>query len=209
MERLRPGLCLGELGLSLDQICALIADSKLSRRALASQRVQLERQAARLAATMALIDRTIHDLQERRDMDPHEMFAVFGDFDPAEHEEEVKARWGRTDAYREYSRRASRYTKADWERIRDMNLAVTERMLDAFDRGVLPTSDEGMEIAERARLVIDQAFYPCSHEMHAALATGYLADPRFRAFYDHHRQGLAMWSSEAIRANAKRNAEPT
>lgn len=39
------------------------------------------------------------------------MFEVFGDFDPTEYAEEVKERWGDTDAYRE-SQRGLRLTTA-------------------------------------------------------------------------------------------------
>jgi len=55
-----------------------------------------------------------------------------------------------------------------------------------------------------ARLQIDQNFYPCSKQMHVALGDMYIADARFTAFYDQHREGLAAWFREAILANAKR-----
>ena len=139
-------------------------------------------------------------------MKPKEMFGVFGDFDPSKYEAEAKRRWGGMSEYAESVRRTSRYTAADWERIRDENAAVMERMVDAFDRGVRPTAPEAMGIAEAARLAIDRAFYPCSPEMHVVLAEGYVTDPRFRAFYDKQRDGLAAWFAEAIRANAGRAA---
>jgi hypothetical protein len=40
------------------------------------------------------------------------------------------------------------------------------------------------EAAERARLLIDGWFYPCSKAMHAELGRMYVADPRFAANYD-------------------------
>ncbi len=79
-------------------------------------------------------------------------------------------------------------------------------MVALFDLGVAPHDPRAMEAAERARLSIDRNFYPCSHEMHVGLGEMYVADPRFIAYYDQHRQGLARWFCDAIRANAERAA---
>ena len=43
---------------------------------------------------------------------------MFGDFDPDQYEEEVRERWGDTDAYRQSQQRTASYTKEDWQRIR-------------------------------------------------------------------------------------------
>jgi hypothetical protein len=40
--------------------------------------------------------------------------------------------------------------------------------------------------------------------MDAALAELYVTDPRCRASYDRHREGLAEYVAAAVRANAKR-----
>jgi hypothetical protein len=42
--------------------------------------------------------------------------------------------------------------------------------------------------------------------MHVHLGEMYVADARFTAYYDTHREGLAAWFCEAIRANANRSA---
>ena len=75
------------------------------------------------------------------------------------------------------------------------------KLISAFDRGIASDANEAMSIAEEARQIIDQAFYPCSLEMHRQLAEMYVVDERFRSHYNDQRQGLAAWFSEAIRAN--------
>ena len=127
---------------------------------------------------------------------------LFGDFGPAEYEAEVKERWGHTEAYKESARRIKRYTKADWKRIRDESAAGLARMVELFDQGVKPDDPRAMDVAEEARRTIDRNFYPCSHRMHVALGEGYVADPRFTAFYDKQRAGLARWLRASIQANA-------
>ena len=47
--------------------------------------------------------------------------------------------------------------------------------------------------------------YPCSSEMHCALADMYEADGRFAENIDKHGAGLTPFVSEAIRLNAQRN----
>ena len=66
---------------------------------------------------------------------PEERFEVFGDFDPDQHAAEAEQRWGDTDAYRESTRRAARYTKADWERIKAQGQAAIEQVVRAMQAG--------------------------------------------------------------------------
>lgn len=63
-------------------------------------------------------------------------------------------------------------------------------------------SVEAMAGAEAHRRQIDDAFYPCSYEMHTGLAEMYLADPRFTATYEKIAAGLAQYLHDAIEANA-------
>ncbi len=138
-------------------------------------------------------------------MTTEELFEVFGDFDPAQYEDEVKERWGDTDAYKESARRTARYTKEDWARHKAEGAELLARMVELFDASVSPESPDALEVAEATRLQIDTWFYPCSHQMHAALGDMYIADARFTAYYDEHRTGLAAWFREAIRSNARRH----
>jgi len=207
LERLQRILVYRELGFSLERIRELVSDPDSNRReALADQRRRTMDRIGELHALVDLIDRTLASIEEGTEMPPEEMLDVFGDFDPTRYRDEVEERWGETEAYRESARRTRTYTRDDWRRIRDENESLLDRLVDALDRGVHPTDAEAMDLAEEARLAIDRAFYPCSREMHAALAEGYTSDERFRAFYDNHRDGLAAWFADSIRANGTRNA---
>ena len=66
-----------------------------------------------------------------------------------------------------------------------------------------------MDLAEAARLQIDQWFYPCSPEMHRKLGEMYVADPRFTATYENMAPGMAAYVSAAIQANADRQERTT
>lgn len=106
---------------------------------------------------------------------------------------EAEERWGGSDAYRESQRRTSTYTKDDWVRMRGEQDDLEGRMAAAMAAG-----DSGLVMAEEHRQLIDRWFYPCSPEMHVALAEMYVADERFAAHYDRRAPGLAQWLRNAI-----------
>jgi len=135
-------------------------------------------------------------------MTNEEMLEVFGGFDPSRYEEEVKQRWGDTEAYRESSRRTSRYTKADWERIKQEGAEINDAFLALRRAGVPATSPEAGQVAERHRAHISRWFYECTPEIHAGLGQMYVADPRFTGSIDRAGPGLAAYMSQAIAARA-------
>ncbi len=136
-------------------------------------------------------------------MDKEEMFEVFGDFDPAEHEDEVKERWGDSDAYAASSQRTARYTKDDWKRQAEESDEINQRLADLFVTEMAPTASEALAVAEAHRLHIDRWFYPCSHEIHVGLGEMYVIDPRFTKFWDDYQPGLAVFARAAFQANAR------
>ena len=98
------------------------------------------------------------------------MFEGLEDFDHAQYEDEVKERWGDTDAYRESMRRTRRYGKDDWARIRVEGEGVFARLAELLADGAQAAGRAAMDLAEEHRCHIDRWFYPCSHEMHRCLA---------------------------------------
>lgn len=206
LDRLQTVLFFKELGFSLEEIRDLVEDPAFDRReALIVQRDLIAEQAIRYEAMLGLIDKTLASMEGGIRMNAQEKFEVFGDFDPDEYEDEVKERWGETDAYKESARRTARYTKEDWARFKaeseEINLAIVALM----DEGVPPTDPRAMDAVDRHRLQIDTWFYPCSHEMHSGLADMYIADPRFTATYEKIHEGMARYVHDAIKANLERS----
>jgi MerR family transcriptional regulator, thiopeptide resistance regulator len=205
LETLQQVLFYKELGFSLDDIRELMSDPAFDRReALLVQRELIAEQTLRLEALLDLIDRTIDATDGGVRMTKEEMFEVFGDFDPSEHENEARERWGDSDAYKESARRAARYTKQDWQRFKDESEEINAAVVELMDAGAPADDPRVMDALERARMQIDTWFYPCSREMHAGLGRMYIADPRFTATYEKIRPGLAQYMCDAILANAER-----
>lgn len=205
LERLQQVLFYKELGFGLEEIRELMTDERYDRRAvLEQQRELVAEQALRLDAMLDLIDKTIASLDGVVHMTKEEMFEVFGDFDPSEYEDEVKERWGDTDAYKESARRTKSYTKDDWKRFKAENEEITNAIAELMDEGVAPDDPRAMDAVDRHRQQIDQWFYPCSRRMQAELGKMYVADPRFTATYEKIRPGMAQYVCDAAQANAAR-----
>jgi hypothetical protein len=66
-----------------------------------------------------------------------------------------------------------------------------------------PEGPEGQRIAELHRQWLSFTWPTYSKEAHANLAEMYVADERFTAYYDQHREGAAQFLRDAIAAYAK------
>ncbi|MBM0224849.1 MerR family transcriptional regulator [Micromonospora sp. ATA51] len=203
LERLQLVRYYRELGFPLDEIAAILDDPGADPAAhLRRQHELLTGQIGKLQEMVAAIELAMEARRMGIQLTPEERFEVFGDFDPDAHAEEAEQRWGGTDAYRESTRRAARYSKEDWLRNKAENEDWGRRVAAVMDSGAPADSPAAMELAEEHRQLISRWFYECSYEIHTGLADMYVADPRFTAYYEKIRPGLAAYLSEAIHANA-------
>ncbi|SIN35156.1 MerR family transcriptional regulator [Micromonospora cremea] len=203
LERLQLVLYYRELGFPLEEIAAIIDDPAADPAAhLRRQHELLTVRIKRLQEMVTAIEFAMEASKLNIQLTPEERFEVFGDFNPEEHEAEAEQRWGDTDAYRESNRRASRYTKDDWLRIKAENEDWGRRIVAVLASGVPADSPEAMELAEEHRQIISRWFYECSYEVHTGLADMYMADERFTRHYENIAPGLAAYLNEAIHANA-------
>jgi len=208
--RLQQILIGRELGMPLEEIKRSLDDPDFDRRAaLERQRKELAARADRTAAMLRAVNAALATLTDEggrtmKEMSKEEITVLFDGFDPSLYEDEVKQRWGKTDAYKESAQRTSKYTQADWERYKAESHAIMTDAARLFHSGASAEGDEAMAVAERHRLSLDRWFYPCAPEMHAGLAEMYEADARFAKSIDQYASGLTAWWSAAIRANAGR-----
>ena len=205
LERLQQILLLRELEFGLDAIRGLVdAPAHVRFAAMRAQRDVLEERLRKTETVIHAVDRILKAMEEGEDMTSENMFEGFDAFDGGPYAEEAKERWGDTDAYRESTRRAKTYSKADWQRIQAEGDEPVQALTALMRAGVAPDAAEAMDAADRARLHIDRWFYPCSREFHTNLAAMYESDPRFGEFYESRAPGLRDYVVAAIRANAAR-----
>jgi MerR family transcriptional regulator, thiopeptide resistance regulator len=205
VERLQRILFYRELGFPLEEIGVILDDPEAD--ALTHLRRQHELLTARqhrLVAMITAVEREMEAQQMGISLSPEERFEVFGEHDPGQYADEVRERWGETDAYRTSQRRTAQYTKEDWLRIKAEAAEVDRRFVAALADGVPAASEPVMDVAEEHRQHISRWFYDCPYEMHRGLGDMYLADPRFTERYEQLAPGLAQYARDAIHANADR-----
>ena len=205
LERLRQIRLLRELRFSLEAIEQMLDAPAYDRRsALIAQRELLHERQERTESIIRGVDRALNALEEETKMDTTEMFEGLEGFDHTQYEDEVKERWGDTDAYNESMRRTRRYGKGDWARIKEEGEGVFARLAELMAEGAQAAGRAAMNLAEEHRCHIDRWFYPCSHEMHCCLAEMYTADARFTEYFEKRAEGLAVFVQDAIKANEAR-----
>ena len=205
--RLQQILLGRELGFALEEIRRSLDDPGFDlRRALRAQRRQLQARARRADEMIRAVDAALAMLGDGSggSMDAKQLF---DGFDPAQHEAEVRERWGETEAYLESAKRSRRYGKDDWRRIQEEQAAIYADAAATLRAGHAPDTTEPMDVAERHRQSIERWFYPCAPAMHANLADLWQADARFAESIDAHAVGLTPFLAAAVRANAQRQRE--
>jgi len=118
----------------------------------------------------------------------------------ANHEAEARERWGATEAFQESQKRLASYSTVEKKNAQAAQEEALQGILDVMDRGFAPTSMEAIVAADHCRQVISRWYFECTPEMHKQLATLYVTDERFRAFYESRREGLAQYFHDAIHA---------
>ncbi|MFM6940760.1 MAG: TipAS antibiotic-recognition domain-containing protein [Candidatus Planktophila sp.] len=117
-----------------------------------------------------------------------------------DYEQEVKDRWGDTEAYKQSTARASKYTKDDFAAAKVDQEAATEMFAMAFGNSYSVRSEQAQAAVVAHRAAISKWFYDCSIAMQKNLALMYIEDHRFKAYYEGRARGLAQYVHDAIMA---------
>src|SRR5690625_535299 len=208
LARLQNVVVYRRLGFPLEDIAALIDGASPVSLAdhLRRQRAAVMSRLEELGELVTAIDRALERELNGVNLTKEEQRELFGDGFSDEYAAEAEERWGDTDAWRQSQARTSRYTKADWERIKAETEEINAAFVAALDAGLPATSTEAMDAAERARRHIEEYFYDITPDFHRKLGDMYVSDPRFTRTYEDIRAGLAQYVRDAIHANADRQA---
>jgi len=196
--RLQQVLLFRELGLPLDEIAFAIDEAGTREELLRKHREVLMAKRSRIDAMLAALDSALVSLAKGQVMQPDDVKNMFGGFDPSQYEDEVKERWGDTDAYKESMRRTKKYGKAEWDQIQADWQKIYGDMAALMKAGTPVANPAVQALVDAHRAHIDRWFYPCSKDMHRGLGAMYVADERFKANLDGHGTGFAQYLSDAI-----------
>lgn len=198
MLRLQQILFFRELEFPLDEIKRIMSSPNFDMiAALREHRKMIELKRKRLTGLLATIDNTMKNMSDNTKMNDEELYDAFKDDDVKQYQDEAKQRWGNTDAYKQSQQRVSKMTKAEMQKLKEDGTKHTQAIADAMAQGLAIDSVEVQALIAQSHAGVN-FFYECSTEMFRNLGEMYIADPRFTAYYDKFRPGLAAFVRDAI-----------
>ena len=194
LETLQQILFFRELDFPLNEIKEIMTNPNYNKNeALNKHKELLMEKRKRIDGLIALINKTI-----KRDN-----IMSFKEFDNSKIEEnkrkyseEVKNRWGNTDAYKEYEKKTSSYDKNSWTTINEEMIEILKEFADNSNED--PNSHIVQSLVEKWRAYITSNFYNCTKEILSGLGLMYIGDERFKENIDKYGEGTAEFMAKAI-----------
>lgn len=209
VHRLQHILLLRSCGLPLADIAEALATPTFDLEShLRGHLLALRRQATELAQTIQVTQQALNGLEEFKTMNDEQRFEKLKQeaverFEE-EYGEESRALYG-DEVIDEANERMRSMSKLAWNAKEELEQRIKEVLIAAMATGD-PASPEARMCAEMHAQWIrvhwgEGAYTP---EAHRALADGYLADPRFIAYYDDAcGEGATQFLRDAIHANVR------
>lgn len=203
-DRLQHILFYRALGVELAQIQMLLDDPSFNRMAaLKGHLTALERERARIDALIHTVRRTIQAEERNEPLMDNAKFEAFKRdavvANEAQYGSEIRARYGdeAVDASNEKLLGMSSAQHAEWKALEQ---EILERLEAAVRAGIAPDSPEGRAIADLHLRWLSHVLPDCTRELQINLIQMYLADDRFRAYYDRDLPNCADFLARAAGA---------
>lgn len=187
-----------ELEFPLEEIKKILTSPNFNAAAaLEDHKRLLQQKRKRLDGLLKTIDSTLKNIKNETPMNEEELYDAFKDDDIKQYQEEAKMRWGNTDAYKQSQEKVKKMTKAQMEELKVSGIALIQNVVAVMDKG--PNDPAVHALIEKHYQGI-RFFYDCSFTMYRNLGQMYVDDPRFTAYYEKFRPGLALFMRDAINA---------
>lgn len=202
LERLHQILFFKELGFSLQQTKEILNSPHFDRKtALLDHQKLLTKKRERLNQIIQSVETIIQSMEGRVAMSKKEIFKVFDTSEIEKHrkqyEEEARAKYGESEAYKESEKRTSQYSKEQWEGVAEKGNELFQKIAERMEFG--PSDSAVQQMIGAYRQFITDSFYTCTLEIFQGLGELYISDERFTANIDRVKPGLARFLNEAIR----------
>ena len=111
---------------------------------------------------------------------------------------EVKERWGDTEAFAEFSEKTKGCSKEKFAEITDGLNGVFKEFAVCRKSGAKSGSDDAQKLVKRLKEYISENFYSCTDKILLYLGQMYVSDERFKSNIDKHGSGTAEFVFDAI-----------
>lgn len=179
------------------------------QQALLAHREALVQRRAELDALIHTVDLTLQSKQEGWTLTDEEKLQVFRREQLAENDrlygQEIRDAYGEEAVARSYAQFKGTST-AQFERFETLGDDILHALQTAFATGD-PAGAQAQYVAQLHRKWLTMSWGMYDPEMHAALAQGYVDDPRFTAYYDRQTPGMAAFLRDTILIYTKHLAD--
>ncbi len=201
VDTLQQILFYRELDVPLEQIGMLLHAPDFDREeALRGHRDALVKKRVRLDALIRTMERTLEVQKGESDMSDKEKFDGFKHQMIEENERkygaEIREKYGE-DTVSASNQKFMNMSKEQYDQVTALGDQVIELFVKAFEEGD-PAGGTAQEAADCHRQWLCFFWPSYSKEQHAGVAQMYVDDPRFTAYYDKHREGLARFVRDAV-----------
>ena len=188
--RMQEILFYRELDFSLKSIDKILSSPNYDKeKALAEQKKLLLIKKERLERLISAIDRA-----EKGE----NVMNVFDNSEFENYKQEVKEKWGETDAYKEHKEKTKDYGKEKWNNLSEKMNDIMAEFSVCMKNGEGPDSDNAQILVKMLQNHITENYYHCSNEILMGLGQMYIADERFKNNIDKNGEGTAEFISKAI-----------
>ncbi|WP_394137739.1 MerR family transcriptional regulator [Cytobacillus oceanisediminis] len=201
VDRLQQILFYRELGVSLDQIKELISAPAFDAAdALKEHREKLLEKRIQLDLLIANVEKTIASVEGRTTMSDKEKFEGFKkkmiDDNEKKYGKEIREKYG-DETVEKANAKVMNMTQEEHEAVTQLAEKVNSTLAEAIQSGN-PAGELAQEAADLHKQWITFYWSEYSKEAHAGLAEMYVADERFKAYYDKIHPNAAEFLREAI-----------
>ena len=188
--RMQEILFYRELDFSLKSISEILSSPDHDKnKALKEQKQLLTLKKERLERLISAIDGA---------MKGENVMNAFNNSEFEKYKDEVKEKWGKTDAYKEHAARTKNYSKQKWNDLAEGMDNIMAEFSVCMRNGEAPDSAEAQHLVKTLQEHITGNYYLCTNEILSGLGQMYVADERFKNNIDKHADGTAAFICEAI-----------
>lgn len=202
VELLQQILFYRERGLSLDKIKSIIYDDNFDRLdALYEHLENLKQQQERISSLICTVNATIASMKGELFMNDKEKFEAFKQNIMKENEQkygsEIRKAYG-DKAIEESNQKLLNMTPEDYCRFEALKDTVQNELEHAVTSGAEAESETGRKVALLHKEWLGYTWKVYSAAAHQGLVSMYLADERFKNYYDQKVSGCALFLVEAV-----------
>lgn len=206
VDRLQEIMLLRQLGVAVRDIAPLLSTTASERfEVLGGHLEQLKAERNRLDHLIDTVERTLADLKGTATMSDAEKFEGFKrelvEDNERRYGAEARERYGDA-AVDDSNRRMLNMNEQEYGTWQALDAEIHAALAEAVRTGANPAGDTGARVCSLHRQWLSHTWPTYSPEAHRGLAEMYVADERFRAYYDREVPGATQWLHDAIVAHA-------